>query len=224
MLVDLRIGQLLCSRLCHDLAGPIGAVNAGTELAQEEGAVDDECRALIASSGHRLARQLAFYRMAFGLQGGTEAGVALAEVRALAKGLFDLGSTTLDWPDAQEEAGVDLEVARPAGAARLLLCLLLVGADAIGRGGLLRVALSERGGGLHIALAARGRAAALPTDVRLALRSDTVPDRLTARTIHAYLAARLADDAGAQLRVDGDRLDQVRLDVCLPAATGAPAS
>ena len=29
---DLELAQLLCTRLCHDLAGSIGAVAAGVEL------------------------------------------------------------------------------------------------------------------------------------------------------------------------------------------------
>lgn len=216
MLVDLRVGQLLCSRLCHDLAGPIVAVNAGIELTGQEGAADAECLSLIGASGARLAKLLAFFRMAFGLQGGTEAGVALAEVRRLACGLFDMGSISLDWPEAQEPDAVDLNAPRPAGAMRLLLCLILVAVDAVGRGGVLRVAISEREGGLHGVLAAEGRGAVLPPEVRMALTPDVKPEHLTARNVHAYMAARLAEELGAQIRIDGDDAGLVRLDARLP--------
>ena len=30
--IDLRVAELMASRLCHDLVGPIGAVNNGLEL------------------------------------------------------------------------------------------------------------------------------------------------------------------------------------------------
>jgi len=72
MQVDVRVAQLLCSRLCHDLVSPIGAVNAGLELLEE--AADDDGRALglITTSAAEAARRLAFYRVAFGLGVGAQ--------------------------------------------------------------------------------------------------------------------------------------------------------
>jgi len=35
--LELQLAPLLCARLCHDLAGPFGAVNNGAELLNDDG-------------------------------------------------------------------------------------------------------------------------------------------------------------------------------------------
>ena len=43
VMIDLRVMELLASRLCHELVGPVGAVSNGMELLsdQEFGMADD---------------------------------------------------------------------------------------------------------------------------------------------------------------------------------------
>jgi len=49
--IELRVAELLASRLCHDLISPVGAVNNGTELLTEFGEdPDGESMQLIATS------------------------------------------------------------------------------------------------------------------------------------------------------------------------------
>ena len=85
MFVDLRVAQLLCSRICHDLLSPAAGVNAGVELLAEGGDNGPDAVGLIGRSATQVARRLAFYRVAFGLgssaegvvDGFSEAGEAL---------------------------------------------------------------------------------------------------------------------------------------------------
>ena len=37
MIAETKLAEMLCTRLCHDLTGPIGAVNNGAEFLDEEG-------------------------------------------------------------------------------------------------------------------------------------------------------------------------------------------
>src|SRR4051812_38128996 len=68
---DLLLTQLLCTRLCHDLAGPVGAVAAGVELAAgDSGQVDEETLALIGSSSAAASHKLKFLRAALGIPAG----------------------------------------------------------------------------------------------------------------------------------------------------------
>ena len=94
---DLRLAQLLCSRLCHDLAGPAGAIGNGLEMLMDDPG-DAATRELLVESGGHLNRRLAFYRTAFGLRGGRPE-MALDEARSLAGGYLAGGRTTLDWPE-----------------------------------------------------------------------------------------------------------------------------
>lgn len=55
--LELTLIELISSRICHDLVGPVGAVNAGAELMGEDGVGDDEALALMRKSGLEAARR-----------------------------------------------------------------------------------------------------------------------------------------------------------------------
>src|SRR3546814_11548736 len=85
-LVDMRVIELLASRLCHDLVSPIGAASNGAELIGEiEETMRDEVVALIAQSARQASARLQFYRMAFGFA-GTDGLESTDTVRELAEG------------------------------------------------------------------------------------------------------------------------------------------
>ena len=63
----IKIANLMCSRLCHDLISPVGAVSSAVELLQEEiGGVDPEVLGLMSRSAQESTAKLAFFRAAFG--------------------------------------------------------------------------------------------------------------------------------------------------------------
>ena len=98
MTEQLRLSQLVCSRLCHDLVGAAGAVNAGLEILAEMGGLDDSAMALATNSGHELTRRLAFYRVAFGAGGAGNNGSDVAVMKKLSSEFLQSGNTKLDWP------------------------------------------------------------------------------------------------------------------------------
>ena len=69
--IQLRVAELMCSRLCHDLISPISAINNGIELMNEndEGIIDSSIE-LLGTSAKQALDRLSFYRVAFGLAGG----------------------------------------------------------------------------------------------------------------------------------------------------------
>ena len=53
-MIDIRVLELLCSRLCHDLISPVTAINNGMELlADDSGDMFDDVRDLLTSSASR---------------------------------------------------------------------------------------------------------------------------------------------------------------------------
>src|SRR5690606_26478214 len=89
--VDLRVLELLSSRLCHDLISPIGAVNNGLELLEDEGSdMGDDALKLSIKSARRAADLLQAFRVALGAA-GNQASVRLADARSLAAGLLEGG-------------------------------------------------------------------------------------------------------------------------------------
>lgn len=191
---DLDLSAVLASRICHDLVGPVGAISNGLELLAEED--DPEMRSqavdLLAHSADQAARRLTFYRLAFGASGGAEMAVALTEARGAAQRWLQGGRTTLDWPDAATTA----ELAKPQ--VRLLLNLLMVGAEALPRGGAVTIEVAADGG--RLAVAAAGTGVSLEGSVAAALEGRAAPSTLMPRQLPAHLAARLARENGAVLR------------------------
>ncbi len=213
MLIDLRVAQLLCSRVCHDLIGPVGAVNSGIELMGEDGSMAEDAMALIVKSSATASRRLAFFRIAFGL-GGATGPRAVAEARELAAALFDKGRAELDWP---------AEITRSAEglvgplAVKLLLNLVLLGTDCLPRGGTVAVRAAPMGDGVGIAVTAAGEGARLRDGVADAMAVDPAPDALSAHTVGAAFAQSLARALGTAIEVS-EHAGEVRFAILLPFA------
>lgn len=139
---DLDLVALICSRLCHDLAGSIGAISNGVELLAEETdpSMRDDALGLIAQSAGDAARRLAFFRFALGASGGTAEPMALAEVKRVAAEYFVGGKVEVILPDAAPS------LPKPLGKA--LLIGLSLAAHALPRGG--KIALNQDGPGWRI--------------------------------------------------------------------------
>ncbi|MCP5369033.1 MAG: hypothetical protein H6907_12775 [Hyphomicrobiales bacterium] len=206
---DLILAQLMCSRLCHDLVGPAGGVGAGLELFRDQGGGDDAALDLAQRSAGEVTRRLAFYRAAFGFGGGNDGTVAVAALRRDAARLFEGGKVALDWPDPGDGPAV------PAVAGKLILTLVLIAADALGRGGRVAVGLAHLEDGLGVAVAARGPGAAVREEVAGALAGELTLDRVSARGITGFLARRLARSLAAELELDTSA-DEPRLALLIP--------
>ncbi|MSO93176.1 MAG: hypothetical protein EXQ86_07225 [Rhodospirillales bacterium] len=220
MFVDLRVAQLLCSRICHDLLSPAAGVNAGVEILAEGGEAGSEAVGLIGQSAAQVARRLAYYRVAFGL-GSTADGVmdGFTEARDLAHGLLDGGNVTLNWAD---HASVPSIRDVPQSSPKLLLNMILVGAGALMRGGTLGLDFAELPEGLGVALRANGKGARLRDDVRSALSRDVDLDELSAHNVHGRLTRLLAESIGATFEIPEAASDEVRLAVLLPCIAVEP--
>ena len=95
--IQLRVAELMCSRLCHDLISPISAINNGIELMNEndEGIIDSSIE-LLGTSAKQALDRLSFYRVAFGLAGGG-AIISWNEIRNILEIFAAERKTTLVW-------------------------------------------------------------------------------------------------------------------------------
>src|SRR3569623_1784354 len=94
------LASLLCSRLCHDLMSPVGALINGIELLADEQDPDmrEKCLELLADSARASANKLKFFRLAFGAAGGFGEEIDTREARAALEGLFgENNKVTLGW-------------------------------------------------------------------------------------------------------------------------------
>lgn len=201
--LDGQIAELLVSRLCHELAGPLGGLSNGVEfLADIGGDAGDDVAGLLGDSARRASAALQFYRLAYGT-----AGLVVREPSALSEAAAAFASArgiSLTWNAAAEPL-----LARPP-AAKLALLLVEVGCDALLRGG--GVAVEDADGGIMVT--AEGDRSALREDLAEAL-TDCEAGRLTPRNCHAGYAAKLAAAAGWRIDRSADP-DSVRLRLFWP--------
>jgi histidine phosphotransferase ChpT len=201
--------SLLCSRLCHDLMSPVGALNNGIELLADEQDPEmrDRCLELLADSARATANKLKFFRLAFGAAGGFGDAVDTSEAKAAIDGL--LGGDRrieLSWI-------VDAEK-MPKGATKLLLNLALIAGDALVRGGRLDIGV-ETNGGIEIAVRAEGPRIALDDGIRQTLLDGIAAPE--ARTAGALLARSLAREAGGKLQFNQPSDETLVIGATLPA-------
>jgi len=195
-----EFASLLCSRLCHDLLSPVGALNNGIELLADEH--DPEMRArcleLLAESARASANKLKFFRLAFGAAGGFADVVDTREARVAIEGLFGGdGRIKLGWM-------VDEPVMSKA-ALKVLLNLVLIAGDALVRGGSLDVGAEKQDEGLEIVVRAEGSRIVLDPELRRVLVGEMREDEVAPRAAAAWLAHSLVEEGGGQIQVaDGE--------------------
>ena len=187
---DVEFASLLCSRLCHDLLSPVGALNNGIELLADE--QDPEMRArcleLLAESAKASANKLKFFRLAFGAAGGFGDQVDTREAKIAIEGLFGADKRIqLGWMVAEKTMA--------KGAIKVLLNLALIAGDALVRGGRLDVGAE----GHEIVVRAEGPKLVLDPELRDALTGDVVT--VAPRSAAAWLAHSLVAQAGGNVQV-----------------------
>lgn len=187
--------SLLCSRLCHDLLSPVGAINNGIELLADETdpAMRARCLELLSESAKASANKLKFFRLAFGAAGGFGESIDTREARAAIEGLFgENHRVKLGWLVEQPSL--------PKPAIKVLLNLALIGGDALVRGGQLDVGAEQgESGQLEIVVRADGPRIILDAEMREALTAGG--DLVTPRAAAAALVRELVAAGGGEMLV-----------------------
>jgi len=196
MQVDLRVLELVCSRLCHELISPVSAVNNGMELVADGGAdMLYEVSELLTNSAAEASGILQFYRIAYGLGGQDAPPISLGEAKRLTEGLVRDGKVQLAW--TLGEAGSDGGLGRRG--MKLLLNALVLGIGTLGRGGKLTVTTDPAA---HAAtIEASGKGAHIEPASRDAYTHAIAVEALTARNVHAYFTSLVAADAGGTMEM-----------------------
>ena len=199
---EIRLAEMLATRLCHDLTGPIGAVNNGAEFLDEEGFdMQNEAVQLILSSAHEAVNRLMFYRQAYGKVGDT-GEASLAEKKQIAQAFFSGTKVKLDWPDSHTDAS---GIAVSQKMSRLLLNLMVIAGGALIRGGTLAIRLSQNeAGDKQLLLTATGETIKLDADLNNILHGKGEDVTLSPKTAQPFLAMKLAQELGVKLTVRND--------------------
>ncbi len=190
------LSALLCSKLCHDLLSPVGAMNNGLELLADENdpEMQQRCMDLLADSARAAADKLKFFRLAFGSAGGYGDTIDPREALAVIQPIVGAsGRTQLEWavPDGM----------LPKRAIKVLLNLVLIANEAMVRGGTLMIGAENRGTEQEIAISVEGPRILLDAQIRACLIGEKRMSEIDARTAAAWMAYDLAHRNGGTLQL-----------------------
>tara|TARA_R110000751_G_scaffold2018_11_gene9252 strand:+ start:82231 stop:82890 length:660 start_codon:yes stop_codon:yes gene_type:complete len=211
---SIDLAAMLCSRLCHDLLSPVGALSNGLELLAMES--DAEMRAnvmqLLEQSALISTNKLKFFRLAFGAAGGFGERVEIAEPKTLIEALIaDKPNITIEWALAEPTLG------KPA--VKVLLNFAQIAIDALVRGGTLDIGAEMRDGACEIVVRAIGPKIAFDDTIGKALDGSLDRADLTSRTAAAHMINLLATESGGGLQYHKGP-DALVLGAVLPAGEG----
>ena len=194
------LAAMLCSRLCHDLLSPLGAMSNGLELISDE--KDPEMRArcfeLLEQSARISTDKLKFFRLAFGAAGGFGEFVEVEEPKALIEALIaDKARVQVNWALADAKL--------PKDAVKVLLNFAHIAIDSLVRGGTLDIGAELRaddfgGRASEIVIRATGPRIAFDDTIGKALEGSLPASELSSRTAPAHMIYLLANAAGGGLQ------------------------
>jgi histidine phosphotransferase ChpT len=197
------LAALLCSRLCHDLLSPVGALSNGLELLADE--KDPEmrkrCFELLEQSAQISTDKLKFFRLAYGAAGGFGDEVPAQEPKELIEALVRANERiALQWAVADGSL--------PKSAVKVLLNLSAIAIDALVRGGTLEVGAERRDRATEIAVRAAGPRVAFDANIGKALEGSLADSELSGRTAPAHMIRLLAEElgGGVQYALSGEAL------------------
>ena len=188
--------SLLCSRLCHDLLSPVGALNNGLELLADETdpAMRQRCMDLLADSARASASKLKFFRLAFGAAGGFGEEVATREARGAIEGLIAENKRI-------ELAWVVEEETMPKAAIKVLLNLVLIASESLVRGGRMEIGGEDNAGHLEIVVKIEGPRLVLDPEIRGTLVDGPGETAVTPRAAAAYMVHTLVAESGGSMQI-----------------------
>src|SRR5207342_974290 len=173
----LDLAALLCSRVCHDLISPVGAIVNGLEVMEED--KNEETKAfaleLIKKSAHQASAKLQFCRLAFGAAGSAGAQIDLGDAQNMAKGHIEDGKITLSWNLPR--------LLLPKNRVKLLLNMLVIAQQTIPRGGTLKIDPIGDGEAMSFRVTAAGLNARVPQNIADVLSAPSVSPAADAHAV-----------------------------------------
>jgi histidine phosphotransferase ChpT len=185
----LDLAALLCSRVCHDLISPVGAVVNGIEVMEDD--ADEQTKQfaleLIRKSATTASARLQFCRLAFGAAGSAGASIDTGDAEGVARGMLEDDKTKLTWKLPR--------VLLPKNRVKLLLNLLVMAGGTIPRGGSLMIEPLGEGDTMGFKITSNGLNSRIPQAVA-ALLAGEADNPIDAHAIQPFYTGLLARTCG----------------------------
>ena len=199
---SLDLAALLCSRVCHDVISPVGAIVNGLEVLEDENeaSMREFALDLIRKSARQASARLQFARLAFGAAGSAGASIDLGDAEQVAKGMFTDDKVALSWEGPR--------ALLPKNKVKLLLNLVVLATNAIPRGGAIAVKIAGDAAAAEFTLTAKGPNARIPAHVEGLLAGTPESGSVDAHAIQPFYTGLVAQAAGMPVTfsIEGDEV------------------
>ena len=194
----LDLAALLCSRVCHDVISPVGAIINGLEMLDEEKDADMRAMALelVKKSATTASARLQFCRLAFGAAGSAGASIDTGDAEKVTRGLIGEGKIALNWEGRRQ--------LMPKNKVKVILNLCLIAVACIPRGGVITVAIDGEGEAATFTVTARGANARLAQSVPAALACAPESGAVDAHAIQPFYTGLVAKACGLALTLTNE--------------------
>jgi histidine phosphotransferase ChpT len=198
---SLDLAALLCSRVCHDVISPVGAIVNGIEVLEDDNdpSMREFALDLIAKSARQASARLQFARLAFGASGSAGAQIDTGDAEQVAKGFIQDDRTTLNW--------LVPRAILPKNRVKLLLNLLMVAGATIPRGGTITVEPVGEGDAAGFKLRTEGTSARIPPHLQGLLDGEASEGGgIDAHAVQPHYTGLLARAVGVEIKLalDGE--------------------
>ncbi len=202
------LAAMMCSRICHDLINPVGAINNGLQSLEDPSQSDmaDLAQQMVVNAAKQALAKLEYARLAFGASSTAGTEFDTRECEKVARILFDIEKAELDWTIAP--------VLMPKNKAKLMMNMLLIAISAVPRGGDIRVSLDGEAGSESIIITAvsdpeKKQRTFLPQNVVELLDGTPESGSIEARNIQPFYTGLLArmSNMNVTAAVDGDTFE-----------------
>ncbi len=204
----LDLAALLCSRVCHDIISPVGAIINGLEVLDEDNSEDmrEFAFGLIRRSAGQASAKLQFARLAFGAAGSAGAEIDLGDAEKVATGYMQGEKASFAWEAPR--------VLMPKNLVKLLLNLILLANAAVPRGGAIKVNVASAAPARFV-LRSSGPSARVPAAFEKLVPGAIADLTIDAQLVQAYYTGALARACAMSIaaRLEG-------ADVVIEAAAG----
>jgi len=196
----LDLAALLCSRVCHDIISPVGAIINGLEVLDEDNSEEMRQFAfdLIRRSAGQASAKLQFARLAFGAAGSTGAEIDLGDAEKVATGYMEGEKAQFSWQAPR--------VLMAKNRVKLLLNLILLAVAAVPRGGTVHVLVEGEAEKPRFTLTSNGPSARVPPAFEKLVPGDIAGLAIDAQAVQAYYTGALARACGMSVTavLDGE--------------------
>jgi len=213
----LDLAALLCSRVCHDIISPVGAIINGLEVLEEDNGEEMRTFAneLIQRSARQASAKLQFARLAFGSAGSAGAEIDLADAEKVARGYMEGEKAQFSFQSPR--------VLMAKNLVKLLLNLILLANAAVPRGGTVNVVVEGHGPTLRFVLRSTGPSARVPNAFDSLVPGKLDGLQVDAQSVQAYYTGALARVAGMNIGARLDGADVIIEAVPVASLVKAPA-